>query len=101
MRPNLEHCVTQTALTSDGHGPASGQKPGQAKDDGLRLTLARPASEKSKPSPSGNTGKGRYLRGVRTSFVLARTSGHLYLRLMMRLKVNERFVREECEKTGT
>jgi hypothetical protein len=43
--------------------------------------------------------KGRYLRGVRALFVLARTGGHLYLRLMTRLKVNERFVREECDKT--
>jgi len=43
--------------------------------------------------------KGRYLRGARALFVLARTGGHSYLRLMMRLKVNERFVREECEKT--
>ena len=45
--------------------------------------------------------KGRYSRGARALFVLARTGGHLYLRLMTRLKVNERFVREECEKTAT
>jgi hypothetical protein len=41
--------------------------------------------------------KGRHLRGARGLFVLAGTGGHLHLRLTTRLKVNERFVGEECE----